>query len=74
MNVDQCFREFRAGRRPFASLIEALQGFDATGREGRAEIEACLADLVERGAFPNDLAITICATLDMGKPGRERRD
>jgi hypothetical protein len=68
LNVEQCFREFRAGRRPFPRLIEALKGVDETGEEGRAEIEACLADLVDRGAFPNDLAITIRATLDMGKP------
>jgi hypothetical protein len=68
LNVDQCFREFRSGRRPFRSLIDALQSVEATGEEGRAEIEACLADLVDRGGFPNDLAVTIRATLNMGKP------
>ena len=71
LNVDQYFREFRAGRRSFPRLIEALQSVEAAGDEGRAEIEASLADLVDRGAVPKDLAVTIRATLDMGKPAAQ---
>ncbi len=71
LNVDQYFREFRAGRRSFPRLIEALQSVEAAGDGGRAEIEASLADLVDRGAVPKDLAVTICATLDMDKPAAQ---
>jgi hypothetical protein len=74
LNVDQCFREFRAGRRPFPRLIEALKDVEAVGVEGRAEVDACLADLVERGVLPADLATTIRTTLDMGKPAPQAAD
>jgi len=67
LDVDQCFREFRSGRRPFASLMEALRSIETAGVEGRAAIEACLDELVDLSAFPNDLAMTIRASLDMAK-------
>ena len=74
MTVDDYLREFRAGRRPFPNLIEALRAVDAGGGAGRAGIEAGLADHVDRGLLPNDLAITIRATLDIGKPAPNEDD
>jgi predicted Ser/Thr protein kinase len=55
-------------------LIEALRGVDASGAAGRADIESGLADHVDRGLLPNDLAITIRATLDIGKPSPGKDD
>jgi hypothetical protein len=72
--VDQYLKEFRAGRRPFPSLIDALRGVDAGGENARADIDAGLADYVDRGLLPGDLAITIRATLDIGKTAARTDD
>ncbi|MBV8662408.1 MAG: hypothetical protein JO107_04835, partial [Hyphomicrobiales bacterium] len=74
MTVDQYVREFRAGRRPFPDLIKALRAVEASGEAGRGEVEDGLAEAVDGGLLPNDLAITLRASLAIGRPAQSQDD
>ena len=68
MTVDQSVREFRAGRRSFPDLVDALRALGASGDEGRGEVEAGLVGAVEGGLIPGDLANALRASLGMLAP------
>ncbi len=62
MTAESLFREFLSGRRSFAALSTELATL-AAGTSGLAEVEAVMADLVNGGRLPQDLAQILRAAL-----------